>query len=82
MPFRFFAPWVLHEAFPRFMKDHWNKQISWKDSVSYFKDNLSVWNINTFGHIQRTTKKLFRRMNGLNRKMARLGSLVSLKNDQ
>ncbi|XP_028790082.1 uncharacterized protein LOC114746054 [Neltuma alba] len=81
-PFRFFAPWVLHEEFGNFVKDNWAMKGDWNSDVHDFKAALSRWNVQVFGHVQRTKGKLYRRLEGLSRKSALSGLPENLERIQ
>ncbi|XP_028804662.1 uncharacterized protein LOC114759619 [Neltuma alba] len=50
-PFRFFAPWVLHDEFHNFVKENWLPQHDWGASVFEFTKKLLTWNKEVFGNI-------------------------------
>ena len=78
-PFRFFAPWVLHEDFPNFVQNNWKINDSWNSSVSLFTKKLSAWNRKTFGHIQRSKERILRQLDVLNDTISRMGCSSSLE---
>ncbi|KAF7815419.1 ribonuclease H [Senna tora] len=50
-PFRFLAPWVMHEGFSCVVKDAWRDGVNWGDGLNSFYDTVKIWNRKTFGNI-------------------------------
>ncbi|KAF7841372.1 ribonuclease H [Senna tora] len=50
-PFRFLAPWVMHNDFSNVVRNAWSEGTSWNMALSEFYDKVKVWNRKTFGNI-------------------------------
>ncbi|KAF7827295.1 putative ribonuclease H protein At1g65750 family [Senna tora] len=48
-PFRFLAPWVLHNDFSNVVKLAWSEGARWGNALNIFYDKVKVWNRKTFG---------------------------------
>ncbi|XP_028775405.1 uncharacterized protein LOC114732274 [Neltuma alba] len=78
-PFRFLAPWVLHEQFDEFVKNAWNTSLPWKETVREFTDVCVTWNVQVFGSVTTRKKRLIRRLNGIMRAEAQYGLTENLE---
>ncbi|XP_028795232.1 uncharacterized protein LOC114750796 [Neltuma alba] len=77
-PFRFFAPWVMHDQFKSFVKDNWQTQGDWNVNIEDFKTHLLQWNRQVFGNINRRKEHLYHRLEKLNTKIDMSGSSEQL----
>ncbi|KAF7844997.1 ribonuclease H [Senna tora] len=48
-PFRFLAPWVMHEGFGDLVKDAWRDGVDWGSALNEFYGTVKDWNKKTFG---------------------------------
>ncbi|KAI9073707.1 hypothetical protein K1719_044331 [Acacia pycnantha] len=68
-PFRFLAPWLTHSDFQNIVHRIWNSGSELLPCIEAFRNEMKIWNVETFGHIGRRKRKLFRRLNGLQSKL-------------
>ncbi|KAI9096746.1 hypothetical protein K1719_025925 [Acacia pycnantha] len=68
-PFRFLAPWLAHSDFQSIVQRIWNSGSELLPCIEKFKSEMKTWNYETFGHIGRRKRKLFRRISGLQSKL-------------
>ncbi|KAI9099052.1 hypothetical protein K1719_024819 [Acacia pycnantha] len=68
-PFRFLAPWLTHSDIQNIVHRIWNSGSELLPCIDAFRNEMKIWNVETFGHIGRRKRKLFRRINGLQSKL-------------
>ncbi|XP_028804443.1 uncharacterized protein LOC114759436 [Neltuma alba] len=78
-PFRFLAPWVMHEQFSPFVRTTWPQQGDWAENIPKFTKELVRWNRNVFGNINKRKEQVHRRLEDLNRKTTYTGSTIRLE---
>ncbi|CAH9114823.1 unnamed protein product [Cuscuta europaea] len=56
-PFRFLAPWLSHEDFPRVLASSWRRDMPLHNALHSLGGKLQRWNRDVFGfiHIQKVT---------------------------
>ncbi|KAK4283181.1 hypothetical protein QN277_000163 [Acacia crassicarpa] len=74
-PFRFIAAWVLHAQFDDFVRQTWMSDMDWVLNTSQFTSACSKWNKEVFRHTEGRKKLLLRRLDGINKVVARVGLL-------
>ncbi|KAI9099564.1 hypothetical protein K1719_024569 [Acacia pycnantha] len=79
-PFRFIAAWTLHAKFDEFVKETWRQDTSWPINMSQFTQACSEWNKEVFRHTEKRKKHLLRRLDGINRVVARHGMQPQYEN--
>ncbi|KAI9116925.1 hypothetical protein K1719_011924 [Acacia pycnantha] len=67
--FRFLAPWLAHPDFSMIVKRIWNSDRELLPCLNGFVTEMKIWNLETFGHIGKRKRKLFRRINGIQSKL-------------
>lgn len=48
-PFRIVASWILHDDFPRLVKESWDPGAQWEENVGRFTSEVGSWCHNVFG---------------------------------
>lgn len=68
-PFRFQAAWLLHEEFQQFLANNWDKGVPLNRSLTNLTVHLQEWNKKVFGTLFQRKKKLWRRLEGIQRRL-------------
>lgn len=61
---------MLHKDFPDFVKAAWRGEQGWNEAVDGFRDRVTRWNKEVFGNMKYKKEILYRRLDGINRKLA------------
>ncbi|KAI9113316.1 hypothetical protein K1719_015841 [Acacia pycnantha] len=67
--FKFLAPWLTHPEFQEIIKRIWSSGTDLLSCIDSFKEEIQRWNSETFGGIGHRKRRLFRRLNGIQRKI-------------
>ncbi|KAI9071661.1 hypothetical protein K1719_046380 [Acacia pycnantha] len=67
--FRFLAPWISHPDFQGIVHRIWSSGTDLLACIESFKTEIQKWNSETFGGIGHRKRRLFRRLNGIQRKI-------------
>lgn len=70
-PFRYQAAWQLHPEFRDFFISHWQANDLLMNSLESFKGEVTRWNREVFGFIERRKKRLLLRLGGIQRALDR-----------
>ncbi|KAI9077148.1 hypothetical protein K1719_040970 [Acacia pycnantha] len=68
-PFKFLAAWLSHSDFSSIVHRIWQSGDDLMACIDSFKSEIQKWNVETFGHIGRRKRRLFRRLNGIQTKL-------------
>ena len=68
-PFWFHASWMYHNQFEDFVRDKWNPHYPLAHNLSNLASELSVWNREVFGNLFHKKRKLWARIEGVQRKL-------------
>ncbi|XP_028755343.1 uncharacterized protein LOC114714742 [Neltuma alba] len=77
-PFRFNAPWVLHDDFSRLVKEKWDVNENWELNIEKFTKDLLEWSKTTYGHLGRRKSLLMGRLEGISRSILSSGESSAL----
>ncbi|KAL8139773.1 hypothetical protein V2J09_005794 [Rumex salicifolius] len=69
-PFRFQAAWMLHLEFQEFLVTHWDNDMPLSTALSNLETNLDSWNKMVFGNLFLQKERLWRRIEGVQHRMA------------
>lgn len=62
-PFRFQSMWMLHLDFPTMVKESWGRE-QLTNAISDFTRQAKLWNVNIFGILFATKRRVLARLNG------------------
>ena len=68
-PFRFHAAWMYHNRFEDFVRDKWIPQGQLVHNLSNLASELSVWNQEVLGNLFRRKRRLWARIEGIQRRL-------------
>ncbi|CAL1356334.1 unnamed protein product [Linum trigynum] len=64
-PFRFLAPWLLHEDFSRVLQEGWSNGFDFSSKLAVLTRELQEWNAKVFGNIFARKRNLLHRLSEL-----------------
>ncbi|RYR66665.1 hypothetical protein Ahy_A03g012721 [Arachis hypogaea] len=68
-PFRFLAPWVLHEDYNNLVKRSWDNRNNFTQNIANFTQEVKIWNREVFGHIFRKKQRILSRLEGITKNL-------------
>jgi len=68
-PFRFQVAWTTHERFKKALQDHWPTGATIVPALKSLTNALTVWNKEVFGNRFQRKRKLWARIQGVQRKL-------------
>ncbi|KAF7838891.1 ribonuclease H [Senna tora] len=80
-PFRFLAPWVMHEDFGNLIRKSWREGVHWGSALHDFYGNIKEWNKKTFGNIFANKERILNQIQSIEQKIVSYPS-VRLKHLQ
>ncbi|CAL1401611.1 unnamed protein product [Linum trigynum] len=69
-PFRFEGAWLTHDSYGNFLQDKWDSQVPLQEALRKMAEDLAEWNKNTFGNVLQKKRRLLRRINGIQTRIA------------
>jgi len=78
-PFRFQAAWTTHDQFEEVVKHNWSTDIPLVPKLTKLANALSSWNKEVFGNLYRRKRKIWARLEGIQRQLATGGPHHLLK---
>ncbi|KAI9088275.1 hypothetical protein K1719_029996 [Acacia pycnantha] len=71
------APWLTHADFSSIVRRIWSLEGDLNSCIVKFKNEMQIWNSETFGHIGKRKRALLRRLTGLQAKLEDLANAPS-----
>jgi len=68
-PFRFHSAWLYHHQFENLVKDNWDSNNLLAQNLSALASKLVVWNREVFGDLFHKKRRLWARIEGIQRKL-------------
>ena len=72
-PFQFHVAWYTHCTFEGVLRDNWDPNATLRANLQTLASELTHWNKEVFGNLFRRNRKLWARIEGIQRKLAQDG---------